>query len=475
MATSDVPDDEEAARLRREVEELRQQLDDKESPEPGDRRGWWRPLVAGLLIAIAALLAPVSVVATWARDEIEDTNRYVETITPLASDPAVQQAIATRIQTEIYNYIDLDQITQDVVNALDQQNLPPRAVATLDAVSGPLASAIRGFINDRIDALVQSDLFEQAWIEANRQAHTQMVAVLTGEGTDSVSVSGGEVSVSVAAVIDTIKDELVKQGFGLASRIPPVNASFVIFQSDDLTKAQGAFSLLDDIATWLPVFGLLLIVIAVFVARDRRRALLAAGLALAASMILLGAILNLLRPIYLDALPADTSTAAAGAVYDTLVGFIRTALRAVLVVSLVIAVVAWLWAPTGAGAAARRGLGRGVGALRSGRARAGLRTGAFGEALANYRNAVRVGVIGLAALIYLLKDHPTAAYALTVVAVTVVILVIAEVLAAPPAESGKEPDATEPAAKEPEAEPAPVTGAGAADEGEDKADATPPP
>src|SRR5262245_31832634 len=191
MAASEMPD-EEAARLRREVEELRQQLDEKEpEPEPGGRQGGWCPVVAGLLIAIAALLAPISVVATWARDEVEDTDRYVETITPLASNPAVQQAIAARIETEIYKYIDLDQITQDVVSALDQQGLPPRAVTTLQAVSGPLASAIRGFINDRIDALVQSDLFEQAWIEANRQAHTQMVAVLTGEGTDSVSVSGG--------------------------------------------------------------------------------------------------------------------------------------------------------------------------------------------------------------------------------------------------------------------------------------------
>jgi hypothetical protein len=465
MTAPNEPDDE-AVRLRREVEELRQQLDET-SPAPGDRRGWWRPLVAGLLIAITAILAPVSVVATWARDEIEDTDRYVETITPLASNPAVQEAIATRIETEIYNYLDLEAITQDVVDALDQQGLPPRAVTTLNAISGPLASAIRGFINDRIDALVQSDLFEQAWIEANRQAHTQLVAVLTGEGTESVNVSGGEVSVSVAALIDSIKEELVDQGFGLANRIPAVNASFVIFQSDDLTKAQGAFSLLDDVATWLPVFGLLLLVVAVFVARDRRRALLAAGLAIAASMILLGAVLNLLRPIYLDALPADASTEAAAAVYDTLVGFIRMALRAVLVVALVVAVAAWFLAPTGAGAAARRGVGRGLATIRSGRSRAGLRTGEFGVALAKYRNPIRVGVIGLAALIYLLRDHPTGGYAITVVIVTVVILVLVEILAAPSAAPAAEPGdeaTTEPAEKPPK-EP---TGVAASKEPPDK-------
>lgn len=436
MTASDQPD-EEAARLRREVEQLRQQLDET-PPGQGDRRGWWRPLVAGLLIAVAALLAPVAVLATWANDEIGDTNRYVDTVGPLASDPAVQAAIVKRIETEIYNYIDLDTITGDVVNALDQQGLPPRAVTTLHAISGPLASAIRGFINDRITAFVQSDAFEQAWIEANRQAHTQMVAVLTGKGSDSVDVSNGQVSVSVATVIDAIKTQLENQGFSIASRIPTVNASFVIFQSDNLTKAQGAFSLLDDIATWLPFFGLLLIVVAVFVARNRRHALLAAGLAIAASMILLGALLNVLRPIYLDALPTGTSLDAAGAVYDQLVSFIRMALRSVLVVALVIAIGAWFMAPTGAGAAARRGVSSGISKVRSGRARAGLRTGEFGEALARYRNPIRVGVIGLAALIYLLRDHPTGAFAITVVIITVLILVLAEILAAPSASESEQ-------------------------------------
>ena len=438
MTASDQPD-EEAARLRREVEQLRQQLDET-SPGQGDRRGWWRPLVAGLLIAIAALLAPVAVVATWANDEIGDTNRYVDTVGPLASNPAVQQAIVKRIETEIYTYIDLESITQDVVNALDQQGLPPRAVTTLHAISGPLASAVRGFINDRITAFVQSSAFEQAWIEANRQAHTQMVAVLTGKGSDTVDTSGGQVSVSVATIIDAIKTQLEGQGFSIASRIPTVNASFVIFQSDNLTKAQGAFSLLDDIATWLPFFALLLIVVAVFVARNRRHALLAAGLAVAASMILLGALLNVLRPIYLDALPTGTSLDAAGAVYDQLVSFIRMALRSVLVVALVIAIGAWFMAPTGAGAAARRGVTSGISKVRSGRARAGLRTGEFGEALARYRNPIRVGVIGLAALIYLLRDHPTGAFAITVVIITVLILVLAEILAAPSASESEQVD-----------------------------------
>lgn len=448
------PDDE-AARLREEVQQLRQQLDEtaptQTAPTPGDRQGWWRPVVAGILVAIAALLAPVSVVATWARDEIEDTDRYVETVTPLASDPAVQNAIATRIEDEIFSRVDIDALTQDTVDAISQQDLPDRVTVTLQAVSGPLAGAIKSFISDQILAFVQSDRFEQLWINANRDAHKAMVAVLTGEGTDEVDVSNGAVSINIGTLIGEVKQDLVDRGFDIAKRIPTIEATYTVFQSDDLTKAQDAFRLLDGVATWLPFVGLVLLAAAVMVARDRRRALLAVGLAIAGSMLLLGLLLNLFRPIYLDAIPADASTDAAAAVYDELVGFIRLALRAVLVVALTLAVAMWLLAPRGSGATARRGLSRGISALRSGRARAGLNTGAFGLALARYRTPIRVGIIGCAALIYLLKDHPTGTYALVVVIVTVVVLVIAEVLAAPPESAPRVPAATGSDAKDPDA------------------------
>jgi hypothetical protein len=429
MTSTEEPD--EVARLRREVEQLRAEAASTE-PEPGERRGRWRPVVAGILVAIVALLAPISVLATWARDEIEDTDRYVETVTPLASDPAVQEAIANRIEQVVFSYLDVDAVTQEVVNAISAQGVPPRIATTLDAVSAPLAAGIRNFISERIEAVVRSELFRTVWIEANRTAHEQMVAVLTGERDGAVDVTTeGSVSVDLAGLIGTVKQQLTDQGFAIADRIPEVQATFTVFESEELADAQWLFSLLDDIATWLPVFGLVLLAVAIFIARDRRRMVLAAGLAIAGSMLLLGTILNLARPLYLDAIPASMSVDAAAAVYDTLVGFIRMALRAVAVVALTVAVVAWLSASSGAGAAVRRGLVRGVDALRSGRSRAGLRTGRLGAALAEYRTTVRVVIVGAGAILYLLQDHPTGATALVFVVVIVVLLVVAEVLAAP--------------------------------------------
>ena len=140
------------------------------------------PIVAGLLVALAALLAPLSVLSTWASGQIQDTDRYLETVAPLASDPDVQAAIVVRVEQVIYSYLDLDATIDEVVVALEDQGLPENAAATLSALAGPLANGIRSFIHDRITALVQSDAFETAWVEANRTAHSELVAALTGEG-----------------------------------------------------------------------------------------------------------------------------------------------------------------------------------------------------------------------------------------------------------------------------------------------------
>ena len=158
----------------------------------------------------------------------------------------------------------------------------------------------------------------------------------------------------------------------------------------------------------------------------------AAGIAVAASMLLLGAALNGIRPFYLDALPASSNTAAAGVLYDQIVSFIRFALRGLLVLGLALAVAAWLSAPRGSGAAARSGLQRGIDAVRRGGGRAGLDTGRLGIFLKDYRTAVRAAVVAGAALWYLSIDHPTGNTALSFVIGVVVILLVTELLAAPP-------------------------------------------
>jgi hypothetical protein len=411
--------------LRAEVERLR-----AEAPQR-HRGGWWRSVVVTLLVVVIAVLAPLGVVARWADNEVSDTDRYVESVAPLAENSAVQAAITDRITEEITSRLQLEAITQDAVDALASRGLPPRAATSLAALSGPLSGAIEGFIHDRVADLVASDQFQTAWEDANREAHTQMVAVLTGKGSDVVQVSNNAVSVNLATVIEAVKQRLVDRGFTLVERLPAIQAEFTIFQSDDITKAQTAFRLLNALNTLIPILILVLLAVAIAVARRRRATLIAAMLAVAASMLLLGVALNAFRLIYLDALPSDVSVDAAAAMYDTLVWFIRLNLRAILVLTLAVALVAWMSGPSPAAVAVRRGTSRAIGHARSGGERIGLDTGRFGEFLGTYKVALRGAILGLALLVYAMADHPTGGFTLILVVVTGVLVLVVELLSRP--------------------------------------------
>jgi hypothetical protein len=58
-------------------------------PEPAGRQRW-RTILAVLLIVVGCVLAPLAGVAVWARNQVTNTDRYVRTVEPLASDPAIQ-------------------------------------------------------------------------------------------------------------------------------------------------------------------------------------------------------------------------------------------------------------------------------------------------------------------------------------------------------------------------------------------------
>jgi hypothetical protein len=421
---------EDTAELRAEVERLKAQL------EPGatGRAGWWRPVLATVLIVLAALLAPLAVVASWADDQVGDTDRYVDTVGPLAENPAVQEAIVARLTTVIYDQLRIEAITKEAVDALAARGLPPNVAASLEALSGPLASGVRNFVETRIRDFVRSEEFAAAWDAANREAHEQLVLLLTGEGDGAIEVQGNKVSVQLATIIETVKARLEDRGFALASRIPDVNAEFTIIQSADIQGAQTAFRLLGAAATFLPILALVLFGIAIAISRSRRRAIIGGCVGVAFAMLMLGLSINFFRILYLDSIPADMNEAAAAATYDQVVTFLRTALRAVLVLFLALAVVAWLSGKEAAPAAVRRGFGKGIDSVRHRSDQAGLETGPVGAFAWTYRVPIRWGLLGLAILIYVMAAHPTGAFTLTLVIVTALVLLVIELVARRPAE-----------------------------------------
>lgn len=101
-------------------------------PRPSHRHAWrWTGVV--LLLVLTALLIIGSVTTRFVRSQIFDTDRYVTTVAPLATDPAIQKELADKITDAIVGRVDIKAYTADAVNALTQNvgqlSDRPRAVA----------------------------------------------------------------------------------------------------------------------------------------------------------------------------------------------------------------------------------------------------------------------------------------------------------------------------------------------------------
>jgi hypothetical protein len=390
--------------------------------------------VATILIVIGCLLAPVSVLAVWTANQVSDTSRYVANMEPLARNPAIQNALTDKITTEITTQLNVTSYADQAAAALSSRGLP-KVSALLKSVAPSIAGAATGFIHGEVRKIVTSPRFARAWVQANTLVHQELVKALSGQGS-SLSVKNGQVVLSLGPFIDVVKQDLVKRGFTLVSKIPAINPTLTLFSAKYLVKAQTGYRLINDLKIVLPILTLLLLALGVYVARGHRRALIGASLGLAASMLVLGAGLLIFRGIYLNSVPNSKLPAdAAAALFDTLVRFIKEGLRTILVVGLVVAAGAFLTGPSVTAVRIRAAFAHALGRVRQGGERHGVSTGPVGTWTYAHRKALRISAVALAALIFVFWGQPTAAVVIVIAVLLLVVLGLIELIGSrPPAQ-----------------------------------------
>ncbi|APE07987.1 hypothetical protein NXT08_09150 [Rhodococcus pyridinivorans] len=436
-------DDDERAeldRLRAEVATLRERaaVEGEPAPEPRPARHGWRWAAVALLTVLVAVLAVLSVTARFVRSEILDTDRYVTTVAPLGSNPAIQTQIANSVTDEIFTRVDVEGLTTDALVALTDAvpatENAPRVDRAVEGLAPVITGQARNFVNETVLSLVQSEQFEDLWIQAHRAAHNALVAVVTGNvGPSSVTVDdSGTVSISLGTVIDNVRGRLLDRGFTFAEKIPSVDKQLVLFRSPELVRAQRAVNALDNISDVLPWITLAAAAGAVAVAPPGRRlrALAFVGLALVVGMFVLAVALIIVRSLYLDDVPPDVlSPEAAAAIIDAVLMPLRTSLRAVAVLGLVIALGAYLTGGSSSARTVRRGFGRSLDAVQ--RLRRPRPPNAFEEAAFRARVAIRAVVIGVAALLVMFWRYPTGLVVAFIVLGAVLVLLALELVIRP--------------------------------------------
>ncbi|WP_174805543.1 hypothetical protein [Kitasatospora sp. MMS16-BH015] len=363
-----------------------------------------RSFCAVLLVLLACVLTPLGLVSAWTKSEVTDTDRYVATMAPLANDPAVRAAVTDRVTTVVMQQLPVDSLLGSVAPA-DR----PLLDAALGRLGSTLTNGLTSLVHSQVEKVVDSDAFAAVWVTVNRQAHDSVDRMLTGQGGGAVQLQGNSVTLDLAPLIDQVKDRLVAEGIGAAAHIPEVHTEFTLVQSDSVAKARTGLRLLDLAGFWLPVLALLCAVGGVLLAVRHRRAAVTAALGMAAGAALLGIGLTAFRALYLDKLPAGVDQDAAAAIYDALTHYLRTTVRAVILLGVLVALGAWL-----SGAGRRAGQLRQLwqaafAAVRQTAERFGLRLGPVGRFVHRWKQPLGWLAVAAAVVVLVCWDYPSGA------------------------------------------------------------------
>lgn len=251
-----------------------------------------RGLLWRVCAVIASLLLPVAMASAWLAAVVTDSDAYVDTVGPLASDDDVQAA---------------------AVDALEGA-----AVRSVESATGTdLDRGSREAVATAVAQAVDSDEFEDVWRSANRTAHEQVVRILEDDGR--VPTQGGRVVVEVGPVFDTVAATLEQRGLVQASAVPPVEASVPLIRVSDLDRARTAYGALDAAGFWLPALWLVLVVLTLLLATDRRRAAVWLALGSMVGLVLLVLGLLVARGVLGEELGSGSDYDLVRSVWDVLV------------------------------------------------------------------------------------------------------------------------------------------------------------
>jgi hypothetical protein len=373
-------------------------LTQKSAPAPR-KSGWWRGFFSALLIVIATILVPVSIVTAWARVQLVDEESFVATMAPLIKEAAVQDMIIDETVEAISAQVDFDELTANVFDGIAGLGLPPRAADALSLLQAPAADGLRSLVDQTVTRVVQSDGFADVWATTTRAAHSALVAAATSDGGGLVVRTDEGVGIQLGAIVERVKTNLTERGVGIARLIPTVDRVIIIGEGNNLTLLRTGYAVAAAAGWWLPVITLALSLAGILVARRRSTAILGTGLGLAVGGGMLAMSLAI-GAFVMGSVAAQLglSPSALDVIYAQMVGGMSRTGVVIAVLGVFIALLGWVMGGSSA-ADKTRGLVRGLNAsARQRLAARGLDTGRFGTWLAQRRVLVRSLIAALAVL-----------------------------------------------------------------------------
>jgi hypothetical protein len=314
------------------------------TPDAAPRAPAWRRRLPIGLVVLATVIGFLSLFAVWVKRQALETETWTETSVELLENEEIRNAVADFLVVEFYAHVD--------VETEIARQLPPQ----LQRLAGPISGALRQLADRAAREALAQPRVQSLWEEANRAAHSQLLAVIDDE-SEAVSTTGGVVTLDLTTILDGITQQLGIGG-NLAAKLPPEAANLEILRSDELEAVQNGVDFLRTLAWVLTALTLALYALAIWIARDRRREMLrTVGIAFVAMGILVLFAHALAGRGVVGSL-ADTETAEppVEATWSIATSLLVATGQAVVAYGIVIILAAWLAGPAASATSLRRAI-----------------------------------------------------------------------------------------------------------------------
>lgn len=321
---------------------------------PPSTRGRSAAIVA--MVVIAALLTTPALVAYWAQRTINDTERYIATTGPLVESPEVQDAVATKVIEAIEKQVDVEALLTDAFSGVIAER--PK----VELLIGPIAGAVNGLIESRVNAFVASDAFGDLWVQVNTRTQQALVRVLEGDESGAVSIQDEGIVLDVSVVIDEVKQRLVDRGLTFVENAPvgETDRQILLLDAPELRQAQNIYAFTNPIAKWLIWVVLALYLGAIVLASRRARLTAWVGVAMVANGLLIAFLLAVGRQVFVNQLAGTVFGPASKVFYNGLLKYLERGGQSLVTLGVILVIAAWFAGSNSSGTAARSVIGNGL-------------------------------------------------------------------------------------------------------------------
>lgn len=306
-----------------------------------DRSG--HPRVVAALLVIGTLLAFLAIFSIWVNRQALNTDNWVSTSDRLLQDDEIRSQLSNYLAGELTANVD--------VQGELEKTFPPR----LAPLAAPTAGALQQLAPQAAQRALETSQLEDLWSAANRAAHERLLAVLDDSGSSNLSTANGEVTLDLSALLTQLSDRLGVGG-KLVEKLPPDAGRLTILQSDQLSTAQDATSLVRHLPVVLTLLALLLYGLAVYLAGPRRReALRSVGFGFLVAGVLALLLRKLAGAEVVGALSgSDSIEPAVRNVWEIGTSLLVSVAVSAITFGILVVLAAWLAGPTAAATRLRR-------------------------------------------------------------------------------------------------------------------------